>query len=643
MILKKLKIKNFRQYYGEQEIEFATGKKNVTVINGTTGAGKTNMFLAINWCLYGSEGIIDKVGEIVNKQAASESTEDETVDAEVELKFQHKGPDESETNFVAKRSTYEPDVLHLYCVTRKGSEKLPNPTLVLNTILPKEVRTYFLFDGEKIDDFAKPEHEKQVKQAVYGVLKLKVLDRAKGHISSVGDDYERELKKMETGKHIQELLKRKETLKDELGKEEKALQNARTELNAAQLLIGKLDEELSKQREIQTDHQRRQELEAEGKRIQEELDMIFDGIRAIGSSGAILLGAKAIQKAIAIIEEKRRRGEIPAGIREQFIRDLLEKLVCICGRTISKEGPEWHTLSGLMDRAMPNNIENRILETGGFLQAIKTKSEQNILQLRLLKKKKADLEDRLARVIKEADEISSRLMNVGIQKIEELEGKRKTAQKKCDDLHGEIGYKQANIQHQKEIISQLDQEIETAEGLEGKAKLIQKKLALIHDTVKAITEVYEKFAKQKRKEIEQETQKIFGKLIWKESQFTKVDLTDDYQLTILDRWGTPARPELSAGERQLLSLSFIMALSGASDDSASIVMDTPFGRLDAIPRENICMHLPELAEQLILFVTGTELHSKAREILKPQIGREYTLNWDKATGCTTIAEKELRK
>jgi DNA sulfur modification protein DndD len=182
----------------------------------------------------------------------------------------------------------------------------------------------------------------------------------------------------------------------------------------------------------------------------------------------------------------------------------------------------------------------------------------------------------------------------------------------------------------------LDDVLKKAQGLEGKAKTTQQKLALARDSAEAVADVYEEFAKVMRTKIEEEAQKIFALLVWKESQFPKIELTPDYHLTVLDRWGAPARPELSAGERQLLSLSFIMALSKASNGSAPLVMDTPFGRLDSKPRENISEHLPQMVDQLVLFVTGEELHGKAREMLKPHIGREYTLQWDKSTGCTAI-------
>ena len=55
MILKSVKIQNYRVYRGPEEFEIASGDKNVTVIQGTNDAGKTTMLNAITWCLYGKE------------------------------------------------------------------------------------------------------------------------------------------------------------------------------------------------------------------------------------------------------------------------------------------------------------------------------------------------------------------------------------------------------------------------------------------------------------------------------------------------------------------------------------------------------------------------------------------------------------
>ncbi len=150
--------------------------------------------------------------------------------------------------------------------------------------------------------------------------------------------------------------------------------------------------------------------------------------------------------------------------------------------------------------------------------------------------------------------------------------------------------------------------------------------------------MYDRFADEKRQNIEDETNAIFKQLVWKESHFQDVRLDKNFNLEVIDRYDTPARPDLSAGERQVLSLSFITAMSRISDGEAPLVMDTPFGRLSSQHRNNITEHLPDLSNQIVLFVTDEELRDQARQNLEAHIGTEYRLEFDHDTSCTEIIE-----
>ena len=95
MKLEYLKLNNFRQYYGEQTVHFAyDSPRHVTVIRGINGAGKTSLFTALNWCLYGEDR--GELGEFVSKRAVTEDTG--LVKTSIELGFRHEG-----IQYVAKR------------------------------------------------------------------------------------------------------------------------------------------------------------------------------------------------------------------------------------------------------------------------------------------------------------------------------------------------------------------------------------------------------------------------------------------------------------------------------------------------------------------------------------------------------------
>ena len=70
MLIKKLELENFRQYIGNQTIEFSTEReKNVTVLIGVNTSGKTTLVRAFEWVLYGTNEFDDK--NLLNKKEAN--------------------------------------------------------------------------------------------------------------------------------------------------------------------------------------------------------------------------------------------------------------------------------------------------------------------------------------------------------------------------------------------------------------------------------------------------------------------------------------------------------------------------------------------------------------------------------------------
>jgi len=97
MILKKMKLSNFRQFKGPQEIVFSNKEDGkVTVIFGENGRGKTGIYRALLFCLYGETRLSqdakvnDKEFYLVNYPEMEANSEDNNpVEAYVELEFTH--------------------------------------------------------------------------------------------------------------------------------------------------------------------------------------------------------------------------------------------------------------------------------------------------------------------------------------------------------------------------------------------------------------------------------------------------------------------------------------------------------------------------------------------------------------------------
>lgn len=90
MRIKKMIISAFGPYADRQELDFETNLdgKNMFVITGNTGAGKTTIFDAINFALYGEASGSDRDGKSLRSDFADPSTP-----TEVELWFSLRGKD----------------------------------------------------------------------------------------------------------------------------------------------------------------------------------------------------------------------------------------------------------------------------------------------------------------------------------------------------------------------------------------------------------------------------------------------------------------------------------------------------------------------------------------------------------------------
>lgn len=87
MIIKEIKIKNFRSYYGDNNrFEFSDG---LTVIIGDNGDGKTTFFEALQWLLDTTKdrGLMEQMSEMRRSQMEVGDVEE----ISVYMKFDHDG------------------------------------------------------------------------------------------------------------------------------------------------------------------------------------------------------------------------------------------------------------------------------------------------------------------------------------------------------------------------------------------------------------------------------------------------------------------------------------------------------------------------------------------------------------------------
>jgi DNA sulfur modification protein DndD len=132
-----------------------------------------------------------------------------------------------------------------------------------------------------------------------------------------------------------------------------------------------------------------------------------------------------------------------------------------------------------------------------------------------------------------------------------------------------------------------------------------------------------------KQEIEAETRSLFLDLIWKKGTFESVNIDQDFNLHLIHSIGYDCLGTVGAGERELLALSFTIALHKISGFDFSILIDTPVARLSPEHREKFAEIFSKLSKekQIILLVlpSPSEYSDEMGAILNGKVSNKYEL------------------
>jgi len=226
-------------------------------------------------------------------------------------------------------------------------------------------------------------------------------------------------------------------------------------------------------------------------------------------------------------------------------------------------------------------------------------------------------------------EISEKLDNVDIDEVVKWNNKIKESTELRDKQVGNIAITEEVIGRIKKNIKDLNTDLKKELDKEDRYRNLKIKLSFCNESYKVLKNIKEDIVEEIRKEIEKETEKQFLELIWKKDTYCKVQIGEDYEISLFDKNNMGGIGTLSAGETQILALSFIGALNVVSGFNAPIIIDTPLGRISLVPRLNIVrnMHKFLSQKQIILLVTDDEYSENVREKLIGRIGKEYEINF----------------
>jgi len=204
----------------------------------------------------------------------------------------------------------------------------------------------------------------------------------------------------------------------------------------------------------------------------------------------------------------------------------------------------------------------------------------------------------------------------------QLEKHRQQIERKTIKLKEEQTRAQEELVVINEELDRLKQERKEIEKGQGIRDEISKRAALAAATGDALKSIHKEFTGETRDMIGASATKYFRELLDHEGKKTlrHVVVDSDYSIQVYDRWQKPFLANISAGQRQVMSIAFIAALAGAAAGSdvleMPLFMDTPFGRLSYEHRRNLLEHVPKWCTQWVLLATDTEFGHFEAQILR---------------------------
>ena len=648
MELDTLRITNFRQFYGEQQIGFAKGEQNVTVIHGSNGAGKSTLLNAFIWLFY-DEIELSRPERIASERAMAEINIGQSVDVAVELTFTHEGNRYEARRTATFEKARENDLtgtkintdLSVQYTDGTGNWKTrSNPQNTLEQILPERLRDLFFFDGETIDQLTAMDSQDRVQMAIQNIMGIEILERAIRHLEHVENEFEDEVDE-HASDELSELIAEKRRIKSDLDSITDQFDDVQSSRKEAKREVEEIDDRLRELEESRELQQRRDDLQDKLDELEAQIEDINSKISdEISDSGHIVFGLPALEKTGEMLREKRQKGEIPSRIKSHFVEDLLDLEECICGRPLEPGSPARESVEQWRERAGSTKLEEQAMSIVGRLTEIGDLQKDLFEEIDIQLEKRSQARDEKQQAIEELDDIQDQLQDVETEDISQLESRRTQLLEKREEFAEKAGRLESQHDDLQDELDDIETKISDAREQSDLAEQARRRQLVAEHLRTKLEALFEQYQHDVRESINDRVNEIFRDIIAKD-YYAKID--DDYSLLILKDVGQQEAVSVakSTGERQVASLSFIASLVSLAreryenDADAThftggiypIVMDSPFGTLDPEYQKSVSKVMPKMANQVIVMVTQSQWSAAVEGELDSVSGRKYNLEY----------------
>lgn len=661
MLFKKLVFQNYKTYYGVQELNLNITpspdtdiQKNIILVGGLNGAGKTTIIRAIQDVLYGSRDISDdeykkKFSNVINNTFFVEGGNTCSVSLFLETESGEEWQLQVKWYFDKRKvmTHFERDLyIKPAGADRVKKRKVENHEMynkLIDRIMPFHASPFFIFDGEEVKEIILRQSSKEMRESIHKITGMHAYEQLIKDLMEANKEIDRELTRAVRNQEVGKLNDELEEVEEELGKYEKRQTVLRKKLHQIKIDIEKLH--MERQDILLNNSKSREEFVKVLTRTQEQKNQAEETLNKEYQKNiiSIILSDQITQLKKVLKEEKEYRDfkvarEHSLRPYRKFMDSLLVKevtppLTAEQIEQINKIGEEiWlgsternlEELSELHD--LSKSDYNTLISFGIYNRSRFTELRNKITTLNLeherimMELKNApesvdttNIDAKLSSLSKEEGELSLRSRST-VKKVRSLEDQKVNIRNKISRISPEkIGNYEELQQQQRQVTA----------------------------TIKALKEFIQEDTKLKAKIIQSEFSNMLNKLFRKQDEFGKIEFDiETYSIRLYnDKMQEVSIQDRSAGEMQMISSALIWAMIKVSDLDLPVVIDTPLGRLDSYHRNQLIEHYyNHLSHQVIILSTDTEITKEYIDIMSKYTIREYMLDYDQIKKYTIIRD-----
>lgn len=665
MYISKIELTKFKSYqHAELKFPEPTEGKNIVLIGGMNGFGKTTILEALYLCLYGKDALphLARAGlktddvrgyptfleKALNGEAKRDGTDNIMSVRIVINRTKTKGIDITRRWYFRANGNWRDEETIVREVNRDvagtprkdGERGFSLSEMLEEQYVPAHIAPFFFFDGEEVKKLADQSRIEQVKQGLEGLLGVVLLRNLSERLKAFEDSKRSRLTNFDQGNL--------EQLQQKLQEEETKLATARTAL----VRNGEEADHLKAERKSLLDRivaagggggeiatvkdlvEEREQLRSAKKTAEGQLSKIVaDKLPFYLMPNKLLQDFKEqVNSEIALAKwQTECRALQPK--QEKFFYQLLnadnfaftpelnpdqvsalEKRVEAAWQSLFLPPPP-NCADEFVHDYLHDDLKQKAIK---FLAGL-TVGQKEVNDLLM---QKADLEKRI-------DEVSRQISRVeGIDRdgtLSELKKQLNEIMQRSDALESRKGNMDREIVGLEAIIRQTrasyESERQRRDSTSPDRSLIEKS----ERTRKVIEDVIPQLFPLKVRQLSLAMTRVYKQLAHK-SQVFKIVIDDDGATSILSANGKELNFDRSAGENQIFATALIAGLAEVSKIDAPLVVDTPLGRLDSMHRANIFgFWTSDESRQVILLSQDEEISPAHYKTIKKNVCKTYFL------------------